>query len=1312
MKNYGLGERSSIKRNYGTVKEMKGLLVLAASLVVLMYSAPAWAVMYSVQGLGYLSSSEAYDINDLGQVVGTNTGSAFLWDPKQGMVELVDPSGRSLNSRAYGINDLGQVVGYAVSAGGSAEAVLWDGTQGMTWLGHLPGSIGRSGARDINNLGQVVGYSESANGYEAFIWSAETGMAVLRDFSGTPIPGIARGINEMGQVVGTGNPDLAFGSYAFLWDPVFGMTQLLPNLSMPSSSEAFSVNELGQVAGGYSIPLEGYQLFLWDPVTGVDRLKDLPGEYLPKMVRGMNDSGVVVGSITVERTEAVAWFPVYGPVSLNSLVDESGTGWSLIFAQAINNHGQIVGQGINPEGRHEAFLLSPITGPTDADRDGLLDKRDNCPYIANPDQSDCDANGFGDLCDVDAPCLDKDGDGVLNGTDNCPEIANPAQSDCDANGLGDACDPDALCLDRDADGVQNGVDNCPDFPNSGQGDCDGNGLGDACDIDSVCSPLTDKDNDGVMNGVDNCPHKWNPDQSDLDGDGLGDRCDDDMDGDNVLNIDDNCQAVANSPQTDCDGNGTGDACDMTSPCTTLVDKDQDGLVNADDNCLGVFNPDQADCDQNGIGDACDYTAPCSLDTDRDGVQDKKDNCPNQVNHYQDDLDQDGRGDACDSDADADGYEADDCDDRNRLVHPGAVEVCSNALIDEDCDGYAEICTDIPSVLANGSFEQGFTGWEASGFDLVSSSTDGSSGVHVPTDGTAMLSATVPNVQTGNPVLRQSFMSMDQAYVLLLDRNLIDPAFEPSSGADLPENVRSVLIGSHLNDSAGGIVAHGLFPSVSAANRWETDKGGYGGLVGELVPGGIYQLNIYVQPNFTFCPDIVCDPLTDPSCGSCVERHGTGTLLIDNVRLLPASEYYCSGNEDCGDPSKYCAKDPGGCEVGGVCEVKPQLNACPATYTSVQGCDGVRHDNECVAAASGVSVHYYSGMDTDGDGVPDAPDLCPNHWNPDQADLDNDGIGNACDPDTDGDGYQGVYGDNSDCNDYDAQINPGMPEVCGNNSVDENCDGVVAYEPCPECVVWTDCICRTVDGVEVCYDLSPCSGFACVDGICVLEGLPPDQDPDGDCIESAFDNCDLVYNPSQEDGDGDGIGDPCDCDADGDGPLTMEVKRDIYQTIICSGTGQDCDDSNSAIHPGMLEDCSNTLDDNCDGVICRTPDRDLDGFSDDYDNCPNDFNPFQEDADGDGVGDLCNACGTDCDQDGLLNADDPAPHLAPDGDVNRDGMVDLGDCLVAIRMASGIVAVDPVQGHMADVSPYVATGGVPDKFVDMRDMLGLFRMMGP
>jgi hypothetical protein len=51
----------------------------------------------------------------------------------------------------------------------------------------------------------------------------------------------------------------------------------------------------------------------------------------------------------------------------------------------------------------------------DVDRDGVIDERDNCPGVANPDQSNMDRDSQGDACDGDA-----DGDGVPNADDKCP----------------------------------------------------------------------------------------------------------------------------------------------------------------------------------------------------------------------------------------------------------------------------------------------------------------------------------------------------------------------------------------------------------------------------------------------------------------------------------------------------------------------------------------------------------------------------------------------------------------------------------------------------------------------------------------------------------------------------------------------------------------------------------------------------------------------------------------------------------------------------------------------------------------------------
>jgi uncharacterized membrane protein len=197
------------------------------------------------------------------------------------------------------------------------DAVIWNGTI-PTLLGQPLGGAG-GGANAINNAGQVVGYSylNGSTTSQATIWNGTTPTLLGQPPGGGPPGGgsDAIAINNAGVVVGIN--DVNGYTQPIIWNS--GVPTALPNLLGSPGSAPLGINDAGEIVG-----------YGWAPY------QNAPDQIVDATLWN-------AGSI----------------FDLNTLVDASGIGWTLNDAWAINNVGQIVGDGINPLGQDEAFLLTP-----------------------------------------------------------------------------------------------------------------------------------------------------------------------------------------------------------------------------------------------------------------------------------------------------------------------------------------------------------------------------------------------------------------------------------------------------------------------------------------------------------------------------------------------------------------------------------------------------------------------------------------------------------------------------------------------------------------------------------------------------------------------------------------------------------------------------------------------------------------------------------------------------------------------------------------------------------------------------------------
>ena len=276
------------------------------------------------------------------------------------------------------------------------------------------------------------------------------------------------------------------------------------------------------------------------------------------------------------------------------------------------------------------------------------------------------------------------------------------------------------------------------------------------------------------------------------------------------------------------------------------------------------------------------------------------------------------------------------------------------------------------------------------------------------------------------------------------------------------------------------------------------------------------------------------------------------------------------------------------------------------------------------------------VDSDGDGVYNWDDNCPNAVNSEQNNFDNDAYGDVCDSDDDND----QVSDDED----DLPMNP-------TESIDSDGDGTGDNADTDD----------DGDGTPDADDPFPLDSSEDTDTDGDGIGNNADTDDDDDGVKDISDAFPL--NPDEyTDTDGDGTGDNADIDIDGDGYLNwddwFEYDNTEWFDYDNDGVGDnaDSDDDNDGIMD-YVDSCPESSswpekrdydNDGCyDG---EDYDDDDDGLYDSYDNCPQGWISWTQtsttDYDDDGCHDSFED--DDDDNDGLLDMNDECPESMGSG----------------------------------------------------------------
>jgi hypothetical protein len=358
---------------------------------------------------------------------------------------------------------------------------------------------------------------------------------------------------------------------------------------------------------------------------------------------------------------------------------------------------------------------------------------------------------------------------------------------------------------------------------------------------------------------------------------------------------------------------------------------------------------------------------------------------------------------------------------------------------------------------------------------------------------------------------------------------------------------------------------------------------------------------------TIHPDAVevCDG-TDNDCDGEIDEDGDTIWYADadgDGYGDPAST-----QTGCGQPSGYVA-------TGDDCDdADAAVNPAAAEL-----CDGIDNDCDGEIDEDGDTTWY---RDEDGDGYGDAARTrtgCgqPDGYVADDTDCDDgdadinpaapelcDGIDNDCDGDVDedgptpwyrdvdGDGYgdpadvvtgcgqpSGYVGNDADCDDSQASINPDAAELC--DGIDNDCDGDVDEADAIDGDTWY------ADADSDGFGDAAVTTTACTQPSGYVADATDCDDSEPAAYPGADERCDGIDNDCDGLIDGADAIDPTtwypDVDSDGFGDPAGSTITQCNQPAGYVADDTDCDDLESTAHPGAAEFCDG-IDNDCDGSV--------------------------------------------------------------------------------------------------------------------------------